>query len=146
VENPSIANRKVSFPSLSIDEPSRLSYNTKKANCRSHRPLVAPHRNETKMKFAAGVTTAIWAIGTASAFAPQSFAAKSSSRLSIATEPVYTFTKSEEIFAEAQEVRKNSMLGMRFGLVIVKSSHVICRRYRMLLSFYVFVSSIFWPL
>jgi hypothetical protein len=58
------------------------------------------------MKFAVGVTTALVAIGTASAFAPQSFAAKSCSSLSIATEPVYTFTKSEEIFAEAQEVRQ----------------------------------------
>jgi hypothetical protein len=61
------------------------------------------------MKFAAGVTTALLAIGTASAFAPQSYAKSSSSSstttsLNVATEPVYTFTKSEEIFAEAKEV------------------------------------------
>ncbi|KAG7348105.1 glutamine cyclotransferase [Nitzschia inconspicua] len=56
------------------------------------------------MKFAAGITTALLAIGTASAFAPQSCAAKASSSLNVATEPVYTFTKSEEIFAEAQEL------------------------------------------
>jgi hypothetical protein len=59
------------------------------------------------MKFAAGVTTALLAIGTASAFAPQSYAKSSSSTttsLNVATEPVYTFTKSEEIFAEAKEV------------------------------------------
>jgi hypothetical protein len=60
------------------------------------------------MKFATGVTTALLAMGGASAFAPQSVngARSTSSQLSVAaTEPVYTFTKSEEIFAEAQEVR-----------------------------------------
>jgi hypothetical protein len=59
------------------------------------------------MKFAAGVTTALLAMGYSSAFAPQSVnGARSSTKLSsTATEPVYTFTKSEEIFAEAQEVR-----------------------------------------
>lgn len=58
------------------------------------------------MKFAAGITTALLAVGAASAFAPQSLAAKSATSLNVATEPVYTFTKSEEIFAEALEVSR----------------------------------------
>ena len=57
------------------------------------------------MKFAAGVTTALLAMGSASAFTPSQAARASSSLSSTAAEPVYTFTKSEEIFAEAQEVR-----------------------------------------
>jgi hypothetical protein len=60
-----------------------------------------------KMKFSTGVTTALLAMGGASAFAPQRVngARSLSSLSSTAAEPVYTFTKSEEIFAEAQEVR-----------------------------------------
>jgi len=60
------------------------------------------------MKFAAGVTTALLAMGGVSAFAPQSVNGARSSTSSLSstvTEPVYTFTKSEEIFAEAREVR-----------------------------------------
>ncbi len=57
-----------------------------------------------KMKFAIGIT-ALLASG-ASAFAPSKAAAHSSSLSSTAeATPTYTFTKSEEIFAEAQEVR-----------------------------------------
>ena len=56
------------------------------------------------MKFAIGIT-ALLASG-ASAFAPSKAAAHSSSLSSTAeATPTYTFTKSEEIFAEAQEVR-----------------------------------------
>lgn len=53
------------------------------------------------MKFAVGIT-ALFAVG-ASAFAPVQTAARSSSLSSTATE-TYTFTKSEEIFAEAKNV------------------------------------------
>ena len=62
------------------------------------------------MKFTVAVS-ALLAVGGVSAFAPTSTvvnARSSSSSLSqstVATEPTYTFTKSEEIFAEAQEVR-----------------------------------------
>lgn len=59
------------------------------------------------MKFTAAVS--LLALGAVSAFSPQqAFAGRSSVSVSqnmAATEtPVYTFEKSEEIFAEAQEV------------------------------------------
>jgi hypothetical protein len=54
------------------------------------------------MKFAAGIT-AILATG-ASAFAPTKAFARSTTLHSTTETPTYTFTKSEEIFAEAQEV------------------------------------------
>lgn len=54
------------------------------------------------MKFAVGAT-ALFAAG-ATAFAPTHATARSSSLQSTA-ESTYTFTKSEEIFAEAKEVR-----------------------------------------
>ena len=57
------------------------------------------------MKFAVGIT-ALLATGAA-AFAPAQASGRSSSLSSTAeATPTYTFTKSEEIFAEAQEVRK----------------------------------------
>ena len=60
------------------------------------------------MKFTVAVS-ALLAVGGVSAFAPRNSVvnARSGSSLSqstVATEPTYTFTKSEEIFAEAQEV------------------------------------------
>lgn len=55
------------------------------------------------MKFAAGIT-ALLATG-ACAFAPSKAFARSSALGSTTETPTYTFTKSEEIFAEAQEVR-----------------------------------------
>jgi len=55
------------------------------------------------MKFALG-TTALLAVG-ASAFAPAKNNAGPSALFSTAAE-TYTFTKSEEIFAEAKEVGK----------------------------------------
>lgn len=54
------------------------------------------------MKFAVGIT-ALFATG-ATAFAPANGVAKSSALFSTTETPTYTFTKSEEIFAEAQEV------------------------------------------
>ena len=54
------------------------------------------------MKFAVGITTLL-ATG-ACAFAPNKAFARSSSLFSTTETPTYTFTKSEEIFAEAQEV------------------------------------------
>lgn len=56
------------------------------------------------MKFAVGAI-ALFAVGGASAFAPQQVSARTTSLSSTAAAPTYTFTKSEEIFAEAQEVR-----------------------------------------
>ena len=60
------------------------------------------------MKFAVAVSALLAASGV-SAFAPTNtvVGARSSSlsQSTVATEPTYTFTKSEEIFAEAQEVR-----------------------------------------
>lgn len=58
------------------------------------------------MKFSAGVTALMAAstMGGALAFAPSKVNGVSSSLSSTATE-TYTFTKSEEIFAEAVEVR-----------------------------------------
>ena len=56
------------------------------------------------MKFAVGAI-ALLAAGGASAFAPQYVHARSTNLFSTAAAPTYTFTKSEEIFAEAQEVR-----------------------------------------
>jgi hypothetical protein len=59
------------------------------------------------MKFAVGAI-ALVAVGGASAFAPQQVNARSSTILSSTTAtPTYTFTKSEEIFAEALEVGFN---------------------------------------
>jgi hypothetical protein len=55
------------------------------------------------MKFAVGIT-ALLATG-ACAFSPSKAFARSSSLYSTTQTPTYTFTKSEEIFAEAQEVR-----------------------------------------
>jgi hypothetical protein len=54
-----------------------------------------------KMKFTVGIT-ALFAVG-ASAFAPSKAFVHSSS-LSSTTDATYTFTKSEAIFAEAQDV------------------------------------------
>ena len=54
------------------------------------------------MKFALG-TTALLAVG-ASAFAPVKSNSESSALFSTAAPETYTFTKSEEIFAEAKEV------------------------------------------
>ena len=54
------------------------------------------------MKFAFGAT-ALLAVG-ASAFAPIKATARTSSLSSTTTSDVYTFAKSEEIFAEAKEV------------------------------------------
>jgi len=63
------------------------------------------------MKFSAGVITAVMAatsMGGAFAFAPQVNGASSTSLSSTASKtPTYTFTKSEEIFAEALTVRTN---------------------------------------
>ena len=53
------------------------------------------------MKFAVGITALL--VAGASAFAPAKASARSSS-LSSTAEATYTFAKSEEIFAEAQEV------------------------------------------
>jgi hypothetical protein len=53
------------------------------------------------MQFTVGIT-ALFAVG-ASAFAPSKAFVRSSS-LSSTTDTTYTFTKSEAIFAEAQEV------------------------------------------
>lgn len=61
------------------------------------------------MKFACGIVACI-AVG-ASAFAPNKASARSSTLASTTEDAVYTFTKSEEIFAEAQEVcRKKNLL------------------------------------
>lgn len=60
------------------------------------------------MKFAVAITSLALASPLTAAFAPVKFAGASSSRLYMAdaTETkTYTFTKSEEIFAEAQTVR-----------------------------------------
>ena len=74
------------------------------------------------MKFALG-TTALLAVG-ASAFAPAQSNAGSSALFSTATK-TYTFTKSEEIFAEAKEV----------GLVeLQQPANVYARVHRMLTS------------
>ena len=54
------------------------------------------------MKFALGVTALL--VSSASAFAPGKAMARSSSLASSTASETYTFTKSEEIFAEAQEV------------------------------------------
>ena len=58
------------------------------------------------MKFT--VAASLLALGTTSAFvAPQAFGRSSdviSQRMAATETPVYTFEKSEEIFAEAQEV------------------------------------------
>jgi len=57
------------------------------------------------MKF---VFAAASLLASTGAFAPPSQARSSTSRLSASVEtPVYTFAKSEEIFKEAQEVRKD---------------------------------------
>ena len=60
------------------------------------------------MKFTVAVS-ALLAVSGVSAFAPANTVAgarsSSLSQSTVATEPTYTFTKSEEIFAEAQEVR-----------------------------------------
>ena len=88
------------------------------------------------MKFAAGITTALLAMGGASAFAPQSVNGARSSQLNVAaTEPVYTFTKSEEIFAEAKEVRfifdtveRFSILKERFLFLVVSSFWIEWKR------------------
>ena len=74
--------------------------------------ILAIKKQEQTMKFAAGVFTALSAagsIGGAFAFAPQSINGASSTTTSMfstaADTPTYTFKKSEEIFAEALEVR-----------------------------------------
>ena len=54
------------------------------------------------MKFAAGII-ALLATG-ATAFAPTKAFARSTTLQSTTETPTYTFTKSEEIFAEAKEV------------------------------------------
>ena len=54
------------------------------------------------MKFALGVTALL--VAGATAFAPSQTMARSSSLASTAASETYTFTKSEEIFAEAKEV------------------------------------------
>jgi hypothetical protein len=61
------------------------------------------------MKFTVGAI-ALLAAGGASAFAPQQVTARSSSLFSTTAAPTYTFTKSEEIFAEALEVRQELLL------------------------------------
>ncbi len=61
------------------------------------------------MKFSAGVTTLMAAasVGGAFAFAPSKVAGVSSALSSTASPTeTYTFTKSEEIFSEALDVRK----------------------------------------
>ena len=55
------------------------------------------------MKFAAGIIALL--ATEAYAFAPSKAFARSTSLHSTTETPTYTFTKSEEIFAEAQEVR-----------------------------------------
>ena len=68
------------------------------------------------MKFTTGVITALTAatsMGGALAFAPQRVngASTTTSLFSTATEtPLYTFSKSEKIFAEATEVRMNKRI------------------------------------
>lgn len=63
------------------------------------------------MKFALGVTALL--VASASAFAPGKALARSSSLSSATASETYTFTKSEEIFAEAQEVGF-SFLALRY--------------------------------
>ena len=67
--------------------------------------LSIPSTNTSTMKFTAGIT-ALLATG-ATAFAPNKAFARSTVLQSTTETPTYTFTKSEEIFAEAQEVRRN---------------------------------------
>jgi hypothetical protein len=58
------------------------------------------------MKFA--IAAAVLA-GSAAAFSTPAFATKSSTlKMSAVETPTYTFTKSEQIFAEAQEVSRAS--------------------------------------
>ena len=66
------------------------------------------------MKFSAGVTTLMAAstIGGAFAFAPSKVNGVSSALSSTATE-TYTFTKSEEIFSEAMDVRERQSIFWR---------------------------------
>ncbi len=72
------------------------------------------------MKFSAGVTALMAAttVGGAFAFAPSKVNGASSSLSSTATE-TYTFTKSEEIFTEALDVRKQecSEYHLKWGLI-----------------------------
>lgn len=84
------------------------------------------------MKFATGVTTGLLALGGASAFVPQGIVSGSrpakTTKLSItATEPVYTFTKSEEIFAEALEVGNNDDANKTKMRVMDQSSVLLTR-------------------
>jgi hypothetical protein len=81
------------------------------------------------MKFSAAAT--LLALGTASAFvAPQAYGRSSVAQSMAATEtPVYTFEKSEEIFAEAQTVSTSSIAGMECILTMVSGNSILGREF-----------------
>jgi len=65
------------------------------------------------MKFALPCSTFLALAASSAAFAPAKSFARQSSNLGMSAveTPTYTFTKSEEIFAEAQEVRSTLKKG-----------------------------------
>ena len=70
------------------------------------------------MKFALAVTALT--ISSAAAFTPRSVArAETAARMSAVESSTYTFTKSEEIFAEAQGVR-NSITSVKWACINVQ--------------------------